>query len=67
MNVKKSQPTSDVPERILYDGKETCHMLNIGMSHLYNLMAAGRIKSIKINNRRLFHKSEIERVAVEGA
>ncbi len=56
------------PSRAAYPIPEARSLLgNIGQSHMYALMADGRIKFIKLGRRRLISANEIERVAREGA
>jgi excisionase family DNA binding protein len=39
---------------------DACNALGIGRTMLYELVAAGRLKSFQIGGRRLFAKSELE-------
>lgn len=48
--------------------EDTCHALGIKRTKLYELVAAGKLKSFCIGGRRLFQKSELEAfVAREAA
>ena len=59
--------SSPVPLRRAYPVQEACLLIGIGKSHLYELIASGKIKSIKIGGRRLIPSNEIDRVSIEGA
>jgi excisionase family DNA binding protein len=48
--------------------EDACHALGIKRTKLYELVAAGKLKSFTIGGRRLFQKSELEAfVAREAA
>ncbi len=46
---------------------DTCKALGIGRTLLYQLVAAGRLRSFQIAGRRLFQKSELEAFLVREA
>ena len=46
---------------ILLSVPDTAHLLGVGRSTLYRLIDAGRLRTVKINNRTLFHRCELER------
>ena len=41
--------------------RETCRLLGVGRSKLYELVGSGKIKTIKIGARRLIARDELER------
>jgi excisionase family DNA binding protein len=47
--------------RTLYAVPETCQRLSIGRSTLYELIADGQIKAVKIGRRTLIPHEELER------
>ena len=47
--------------RTLYAVPETCQRLSIGRSTLYELIADGQIKAVKIGRRTLIPNEELER------
>jgi excisionase family DNA binding protein len=56
-------------DRIFYSRLETAKALNVSSRTLDYLIAEGRITSVKLGRRRLFHKDSIENfagVAVRG-
>lgn len=48
---------------VLNDVKTTCQLLSMSRSALYEAMAAGLIRAVKIGRKTLFHRDEIERFA----
>jgi excisionase family DNA binding protein len=63
--IEKSKPAIPNTPALLHQVPEACRMLGIGRSTLYELMSAGRLKSVTIGRRRLVPASEIERFAGE--
>jgi excisionase family DNA binding protein len=53
------------PTPILHTKAEAALMLSIGMTKLQELVAAGKIKRVKIGERALFPRSELERYVAE--
>jgi excisionase family DNA binding protein len=39
---------------------QTCHLLGVGRSSLYQMMASGRVRSVKIGRRRLIPREAID-------
>ena len=39
---------------------QTCHLLGVGRSSLYQMMASGRVRSVKIGRRRLVPREAID-------
>jgi hypothetical protein len=60
--------TTGIPDRALYTVAETRQLLgSIGHSTLYGLIAAGKIRPVKIGRRTYVSADEIARVARDGA
>lgn len=55
------------PVKILYRLDEAWHALGIGRSKGFQLLADGRLRSCKIDGRRLIHRDELERFAASLA
>jgi excisionase family DNA binding protein len=54
-------------ERMAYGAEEFAKSVGCGKSHIYDLIAEGKIRTIKIGNRRLIPAQEARRVVAEGA
>lgn len=50
-----------------YSPAEAAAQLSISRSHVYNMMTAGALTSVKIGRRRIIPRTEIERLLKEGA
>jgi excisionase family DNA binding protein len=62
---KTGEATGFAP--IAYRVNDACRLLSISRSHLYDLVAEGKVRLVKIGNRSLVPASEIARlVAGEG-
>jgi excisionase family DNA binding protein len=60
--------TTGIPDRALYTVAEARQLLgSIGHSTLYGLVAAGKIRIIKIGRRTYVSADEIARIARDGA
>ncbi|OYU16443.1 MAG: helix-turn-helix domain-containing protein [Alphaproteobacteria bacterium PA4] len=46
---------------ILNTVKDTCSMLSMSRTTFYAIVKAGEIRAVKLGNRTLVHKDEIER------
>ena len=56
-----------MPEPLNYDIPQFCRATNISRSKVYELLAAGKIKSIQIGRKRLVPREEAVRLSNEGA
>jgi len=63
---KKPQAGDVPPRRLAYPINEGCQLGGFSRSHLYALAAAGKVRLIKVGNRRLLPASELERLTSEG-
>lgn len=52
-------PPDDEIERLGYSPAEAARVLGIGRSHLYELLAQGRIRSVKLGARRIIPRDAI--------
>jgi excisionase family DNA binding protein len=64
---KEAHPNQSELKPLLRSVPDACRKLGIGQSHLYELMASGKIKSVKIGSRRLISDAELQRISIEGA
>lgn len=49
----------DHPHKLLLSPKEACHLLNLGRSHLFKLLATGELRSIKVGKLRRIPFTEL--------
>lgn len=61
----KAEPVAPPPP-VLHNVEEAMTKLRISRSALYALMAAGRLKRVKIGGRTFIAAAEIERVVADG-
>jgi excisionase family DNA binding protein len=61
-----SEPVVD-DERIAYKVSHVAHLLECSRAHLYNLIARGELKSIKLGGARRITRAEIDRYLAEHA
>ena len=54
---------TQIAERGLYDVREAATWLSISTRSVFNLIAAGEIKTRRIGRRRLIPKAELEKLA----
>ena len=57
---------SKAVEQKLLDVNEACMFLNIGRSSLFQIMNQGKIHGLKILNKRMFSKEELQRFISEA-
>lgn len=50
-----------------YTVNASCWKIGVSRSTLYQLMAAGKLRSIKIRGRRMIPTTELRRIVAEGA
>jgi excisionase family DNA binding protein len=62
-----SQTSSQVPDRLIHSPRETQCLLGISHAQVYRLLAAGRLKGVKIGSRRGITRESIEAVAAGEA
>lgn len=64
----RNRRTNPVPpeQRLGLDMQNGADMLSVSRRQLYDLIAEGRIKTVKIGLRRVIPRSEIERLLAEG-
>jgi excisionase family DNA binding protein len=53
-------------DQVLYTVAQAAIALNIGRTHAYRAIKAGKIGSVLIGNKILVPKAEIERIASQG-
>ncbi|MEM9222088.1 MAG: helix-turn-helix domain-containing protein [Pseudomonadota bacterium] len=57
---------SDKTEPLNYTIKQTCELLNIGRTKVYDLIAAGELEAIRIGSRRLVRGESARHIASNG-
>lgn len=57
----------DTEGKIAVTVKVASRMVSLGVTKLYELMANGELKSVRIGKRRLIPVAELERIFREGA
>lgn len=60
-----AQPDEREPDA--YTVNASCWKIGVSRSTLYQLIAAGQIRSVKIRGRRMIPTTEIKRLVTEGA
>lgn len=63
--VRDSAPTVDSEPRRLYSIDGTCHQLSIKRSTLYELIARGEIRTVRIGSRQFVTADELDRYVAE--
>ena len=64
--MKKSKAESGETDRLAFRVQPFCKAIGIGHTKFYELLAAGKIKTITIGGRRLIPADEARRLAREG-
>jgi excisionase family DNA binding protein len=54
-------PVTELPPRLAYGVEETAALISISRRMLYELLRSGRLASVKIGNRRLIRRTDLER------
>ena len=54
-----------VVEKLLYSTREAREVLGIGQTRLYELLAQGRLKAVKLGGQTKISKAELERFIAE--
>lgn len=68
-NIEKNSGETHLPGRLSYSIDEAAYALGLGRTMIYELIAKGQIKSIKVGNRRLIPTSALDAffaAALEG-
>ena len=56
-------PSNDVPRRLIHSPRETEILLGISHAQVYRLLAAGRLKAVKIGSRTGITRESIDAIA----
>jgi len=66
MNQKGDYASAVVESPLLLSVADAARLLGIGERHCWDLIAAREIRSVKLGQRRLVPRAEIERIATSG-
>lgn len=61
---RKRKPAMSVPhDRLLLSISETCHLLGLGKSTVYELIGSGQLTTKSVGRRRMIHRKDLEAFA----
>ena len=55
-----------VVDRLAYSPREAASAVGVSYQTIYNLLAAGALRSVTVGTRRLIHREELERLLRDG-
>ncbi len=64
--MEKPTPPSRHPERLTVSPAEACSMVGIGRTHLYRLIADGRIRPAKLGRRTLIPVAQLHALLADA-
>lgn len=53
-------------EPLLYSIEDTCRLLSLGQTKVFELLSTGQLKSVKIGRKRLIQAASIREIAEHG-